>query len=144
MANKCINSNSDIAGIGVSLRFTTDSTRNSNYWLTTSHWQTRINFYVTILLSALAPEREYTNELMDGLYKNSIIYGLGLVMTAVIQTLQEQLDLYHAIFVMQIIFSLNFVYAFSMLCFYLTFILKNLTVCERRSEKIYPVFHRRL
>jgi hypothetical protein len=55
---------------------------------------------------------------LDGLYKNSIIYGLGLVVSAVIQTLQDQLDLYHAIFVIQIIFSLDFVYAFSM-CFLL-------------------------
>lgn len=30
--------------------------------------------------------------------------------------MQKQLDLYHAIFVMQIIFSLNFVYAYGMLC----------------------------
>jgi len=49
---------------------------------------------------------------LDGLYKSSILYGLSLVMTVVIQTLQEQLDLYHAIFVMQIIFSLDFVYAY--------------------------------
>jgi hypothetical protein len=31
--------------------------------------------------------------------------------------MQKQLDLYHAVFVMQIIFSLNFVYAYGMLCF---------------------------
>lgn len=31
--------------------------------------------------------------------------------------MQKQLDLYHAIFVMQIIFSLNFVYAYGILCF---------------------------
>ena len=37
-------------------------------------------------------------------------------MTVVIQTLQEQLDLYHAIFVMQIIFSLDFVYAYGAVC----------------------------
>ena len=54
---------------------------------------------------------------MDGLYKNSVINGLSLVITAVIQTMQKQLDLYHAIFVMQIIFSLNFVYAYGILCF---------------------------
>ena len=47
---------------------------------------------------------------MNDLYENSVFYGLALVLTAVIQTLQKQLDLYHAIFVMQIIFSLNFVY----------------------------------
>ncbi|KAI9455211.1 hypothetical protein F5148DRAFT_1226572 [Russula earlei] len=87
MADQCINSNPDIAGIG-----------------------TRINFYTTILLTALTPET--ATELLDGLYKNSVLYGLGLVMTAVIQTFQEQLDLYHAIFVMQIIFCLNLVYEY--------------------------------
>lgn len=89
MADKCINSNSDIAGIGI-----------------------RINFYATILLTAITPENDHTDELLDGLYKNSVINGLSLVITAVIQTMQKQLDLYHAIFVMQIIFSLNFVYAY--------------------------------
>jgi hypothetical protein len=71
---------------------------------------------VTILLSAFTPEDEHTSELLDGLYKSSILYGLSLVMTVVIQTLQEQLDLYHAIFVMQIIFSLDFVYAYGAVC----------------------------
>jgi hypothetical protein len=60
----------------------------------------------------LTPENAYTAELLDGLYKYAVLYGLALVMTAVIQTLQEQLDLYHAIFVMQITFSLEFVYAY--------------------------------
>jgi hypothetical protein len=67
---------------------------------------------VTILLTALTPENEYTTELLDGVYKNAVLYGLALVMTAVIQTLQKQLDLYHAIFVMQVLFSLDFVYAY--------------------------------
>jgi ABC-type uncharacterized transport system permease subunit len=64
----------------------------------------------------MIPETPRTTELLDGLYQNSILYGLSLVITAVIQTLQEQLDLYHAIFVMQIIFSLNFVYAYGITC----------------------------
>ncbi|KAI0287344.1 hypothetical protein BC826DRAFT_1108519 [Russula brevipes] len=89
MADKCLNSNPDIAGIG-----------------------TRINFYVTILLTTLARGHEDTTELLDELYKSSVLYGLSLVMTAVIQTLQGQLDLYHAIFVMQITFSLNIVYTY--------------------------------
>ncbi|KAI0246905.1 hypothetical protein BJV78DRAFT_1157561 [Lactifluus subvellereus] len=93
MASQCttINSNPDIAGIG-----------------------TRINFYATIFLIALIPENEHTSEVVNDLYENSVFYGLALVLTAVIQTLQEQLDLYHAIFVMQIIFSLNFVYDYGM------------------------------
>jgi hypothetical protein len=64
---------------------------------------------------------------LDGIYKNSVINGLGLVITAVVQTMERQLDLYHAIFVMQIIFSLNFVYDYGMLCVYSTIILKPLT-----------------
>jgi hypothetical protein len=71
---------------------------------------------MTILLTAITPENDHTDELLDGLYKNSVINGLSLVITAIIQTIQNQLDLYHAIFVMQIIFSLNFVYAYGMLC----------------------------
>jgi hypothetical protein len=70
---------------------------------------------VTIFLIALIPENNRTSEIVNGLYQNAVFYGLALVLTAVIQTLQEQLDLYHAIFVMQIIFSLNFVYSYGML-----------------------------
>lgn len=64
---------------------------------------------------------------MDEIYKNSVINGLGLVITAVVQTIQKQLDLYHAIFVMQIIFSLNFVYDYGMLCVHSAVILNPLT-----------------
>ena len=69
---------------------------------------------MTILVTAFTPEGDHTTELLDGLYKNAILYGFSLVMSAVIQTIQKQLDLYHAIFVMQIIFSLDFVYAYGM------------------------------
>ena len=71
---------------------------------------------MTILLTALIPENEYTTELLDGVYKDAVLYGLALVMTAVIQTLQKQLDLYPAVFVMQIIFSLDFVFAYGAVC----------------------------
>jgi hypothetical protein len=66
------------------------------------------------------------SEVMNSLYENSVFYGLALVLTAIIQTFQEQLDLYHAIFVMQIIFSLNFVYSYSMVFVHLNTILKPL------------------
>ena len=69
---------------------------------------------MTILLTTLARGREDTTELLDELYKSSVLYGLSLVMTAVIQTLQGQLDLYHAIFVMHITFSLNIMYSYGM------------------------------
>jgi hypothetical protein len=65
----------------------------------------------------LIPETERTSEVVNDLYENSVFYGLALVLTAVIQTLQKQLDLYHAIFVMQIIFALNFVYDYGKVFF---------------------------
>ena len=61
---------------------------------------------MTILLLATIPEAASTTELVRMLYKNSVYYGLALVFTAVIQTGQGKMDLYHALFVMQIIFSL--------------------------------------
>jgi hypothetical protein len=84
---------------------------------------------MTILLTALTPENANfdTGELLDGIYKNSVINGLSLVITAVVQTMQKQLDLYHAIFVMQIIFSLNFVYEYGMLCVHSTTVFGILT-----------------
>ena len=83
---------------------------------------------MTILLTALTPEDASfdTGELLDGIYKNSVINGLSLVITAVVKTMQKQLDLYHAIFVMQIIFSLNFVYAYGMLCVHSTIVFETL------------------
>jgi hypothetical protein len=72
--------------------------------------QIRINFYVTILITAFTPKNEYTTELLDGLYLNAILYGLSLVITAVIQSMQHQLDLYHAVCVMHNLLSLEFVY----------------------------------
>jgi hypothetical protein len=76
---------------------------------------------------SLTPENKYTSELLDEIYKNSVINGLGLVITAVIQTIEKQLDLYHAIVVMQILFSLSFVYTYGMVCIYSTVILKSFT-----------------
>ena len=87
---------------------------------------------MTILLTAITPENGHTDELLDGLYENPVINGLSLVITAVIQTMQKQMDLYHAIFVMQIIFSFNFVYAYGMLCIYSSINLETLT--RRRGD----------
>ncbi|KAH9017850.1 hypothetical protein EDB84DRAFT_1581680 [Lactarius hengduanensis] len=84
-------SNPDLAGIGI-----------------------RLNFYVTVLLTALIPQKGYTDELLDSLYLNAIFYGLALLITALVQTIQRQLDLYHAIIVMQVILSLQFLHGFGM------------------------------
>ncbi|KAH9029243.1 hypothetical protein EDB85DRAFT_1535791 [Lactarius pseudohatsudake] len=84
-------SNPDLAGIGI-----------------------RLNFYVTVLLTALIPQKKYTDDLLDSLYLNAIFYGLALLITALVQTIQRQLDLYHAIIVMQVILSLQFLHGFGM------------------------------
>lgn len=62
----------------------------------------------------LTPEKEYTEELLSGIYKNSVINGLGLLFTAVIQTVQGRLDLYHAIVLIYILIFLIFVIMFGM------------------------------
>ncbi|KAI9440676.1 hypothetical protein H4582DRAFT_1487001 [Lactarius indigo] len=72
---------------------------------------TRINLYVTILLSAIVlpppkDEEGPTTDLLDDLFVNSIFYGLAVLITAVVQTIQKQLDLYHALFVTQVLISL--------------------------------------
>ncbi|KAH9000440.1 hypothetical protein EDB92DRAFT_1831305 [Lactarius akahatsu] len=72
---------------------------------------TRVNLYVTILLSAIVlppPEGEEgpTTDLLDDLFANSIFYGLAVLITAVVQTIQKQLDLYHALFVTQVLICL--------------------------------------
>ena len=137
MVDQCvqpISSNPDIAGIGVSPRPILLHNRLSIDGLPL---QIRINFYATILLIALTPENDYTGELLDNLYKNSVINGLSLVITAVIQTIEQQLDLYHAIFVMQIIFSLNFVFGYGMVCVHSTVILQNINL--RRRPKTLSV-----
>jgi hypothetical protein len=62
----------------------------------------------------LTPEKEYTEELLSGIYKNSVINSLSLLFTAVIQTVQGRLDLYHAIVLIYILVFLNFVIMFGM------------------------------
>jgi hypothetical protein len=58
--------NPDLAGIGVSPAAPV-SCRSDQ--LTS---QTRLNFYVTILITALIPPSESTTELLDSLYLNAI------------------------------------------------------------------------
>ncbi|KAH9066802.1 hypothetical protein EDB87DRAFT_1573690 [Lactarius vividus] len=76
---------------------------------------TRINLYITILLSAIIippkdaqgrPKEGPTTDLLDDLFANSIFYGLAVLITALVQTIQKQLDLYHAIFVSQVLICL--------------------------------------
>ncbi|KAI0250810.1 hypothetical protein BJV78DRAFT_537311 [Lactifluus subvellereus] len=79
-----IASNSDVAGIGI-----------------------RVNFYVTMLLLALVPKMPETEEVLAALYSNAGLSGLGLLVTAIVQTATRQLSLFHAIFVFHILFFLG-------------------------------------
>ncbi|KAI0257998.1 hypothetical protein BC834DRAFT_975731 [Gloeopeniophorella convolvens] len=76
--------------------------------------QIRVNFYVTMILTALVPYAEPTHELLDDLNLSAVLYGLSLIVTAVIQTAQGQLDLYHAIFVIHMLTFLSHVYGNAM------------------------------
>jgi hypothetical protein len=69
--------------------------------------QTRINFYVTILLAAAIPQNKYTSELLDELYINAVFYGLAILITVLVETIKRQLDLYHAIFVVHMLSCLT-------------------------------------
>ncbi|KAH9011989.1 hypothetical protein EDB84DRAFT_988567 [Lactarius hengduanensis] len=85
-----IPSNPDISGIGI-----------------------RINFYVTIFITAVIPRRRSTEKLIDALNANAGITGFGLLIAAIIQTFQNRLDLYHAIFVLHIVYFLGLIVYFS-------------------------------
>jgi hypothetical protein len=66
----------------------------------------------------------------DGIFGYSVIYILSLAITAFIRTIQNQLDLYHAILVMHIMFSIDTLtpdHILGMLCVHSTMILKILT-----------------
>jgi hypothetical protein len=60
-----------------------------------------------MLLLALIPQRPNTKELLNALYANAGIAGLGLLLTAIIQTAQKQLSLFHALFTLHILFFLG-------------------------------------
>ena len=92
---------------------------------------------MTIILIALIPANEYTDEVLDGIYKSSVIYGLSLIITAIVQTAQDQLDLYHAIIVLQISICLNVVYLYGMLRNHSTLILDILTGGGRVGQLRY-------
>ncbi|KAF8270785.1 hypothetical protein EI94DRAFT_1721914 [Lactarius quietus] len=67
----------------------------------------RINFYSTMVLLAVIPQTPHTEELLNVLYANTGIAGLGLLVTAIQQTASRQLSLFHAIFVQHILFFLG-------------------------------------
>lgn len=67
----------------------------------------RVSFYVTTLLIALIPSTPYTDPLLGALFTNASINGLGLLITAIVQTAQNDLSLYHALFVQHLLFFLG-------------------------------------
>jgi hypothetical protein len=75
--------------------------------------QIRINFYVTIFITAVVPRRPSTEKLIDALNVNAAITGFGLLITAILRTFHNRLDLYHAIFVSYMTYYLAFIVYFS-------------------------------
>jgi len=68
---------------------------------------------VTIFITAVVPRRRSTKKLIDALNANAGLTGFGLLIAAVIQTFQYRLDLYHAIFVLHIVYFLGIIVYFS-------------------------------
>jgi len=76
-----IPSNPDVSGIGI-----------------------RVNLYITMLLVAIIPETKSTSPLLHGLITNAGISGVALLITALIQTSKNSLSLYHAVFIIHILY----------------------------------------
>jgi hypothetical protein len=93
-------------GFGVSLCHPRFSRLYIVHWMTISLDPHQFSHHDTILTR----EKNYMEELLCGIYKNSVINGLGLLFTAIIQTVQGKLDLYHAIVVTHILFFFDFIF----------------------------------
>jgi len=64
----------------------------------------RVNLYITMLLLAIIPEAEFTEPLLEVLVGNAGISGLSLLVTALVETAKKQLSLYHAIFIIHMLY----------------------------------------
>ena len=60
-----------------------------------------------MFLLAIVPQTPETVELLTSLYITAGTSGFGLLLTAIIQTAQHQLSLFHAIFILHILFFLG-------------------------------------
>jgi hypothetical protein len=69
--------------------------------------QIRVNFYVTIILLTVIPETPETEEVLLALSSNAGLAGLGLLVTAIVQTATKQLSFFHALFIFHILFFLG-------------------------------------
>ncbi|KAH9175723.1 hypothetical protein EDB89DRAFT_1903552 [Lactarius sanguifluus] len=69
----------------------------------------RTNFYVTVFITAVIPWRRSTERLINALNANAglRVTGFGLLIAVIIQTFQNRLDLYHAIFMLHIMYFLG-------------------------------------
>ncbi|KAF8625964.1 hypothetical protein AX17_006689 [Amanita inopinata Kibby_2008] len=79
-----IPANADVSGIGI-----------------------RVNLYITTLLMAVIPETPATLPLLEVLIANAGVSGVALLITAIVQTVQKQLSLYHAIFIIHMLYFLG-------------------------------------
>lgn len=107
----CFSSDPDITGLGVSafppprLIALVDSLRRScSVWLLL---QVRINLYASSLIIAILPETPLTYPLIDVCRANATMSGFALLVTAIVRTAQHQLTLYHAIFILHMLFFLG-------------------------------------
>ena len=94
--------NADVSGIGVC-----SFALSSLPLVILTRYQIRVSFYVTTLLIALIPSTPYTDPLLGALFTNASINGLGLLITAIVQTAQNDLSLYPALFVQHLLFFLG-------------------------------------
>lgn len=60
-----------------------------------------------MVLLAVVPRTPHTEELLNALYSNAGIAGLGLLVTAIEQTAKNELSLFHALFIQHILFFLG-------------------------------------
>ena len=60
-----------------------------------------------MILLAIIPITPHTEELLNSIYLNAGIAGFGLLLTAIIQTAMHKLSLFHAIFILHILFFLG-------------------------------------
>jgi len=65
----------------------------------------RVNLYTTMLVMALVPNIPgVTSPLLNVVAGNAGISGVALLITAIVETAQQQLSLYHAIFILHILY----------------------------------------
>ncbi|KAJ3566785.1 hypothetical protein NP233_g6792 [Leucocoprinus birnbaumii] len=69
--------------------------------------QIRINLYASSLIFAILPETPLTVPLIDVCRANASMSGFALLVTAIIRTAEQQLSLYHAIFILHMLFFLG-------------------------------------